>query len=59
MGDLADGVDAGIGPSGAMHDDALAAEAQDRRLQHLLHGEAVLLALPADEAAPSYSTVSL
>ena len=51
MGDLAERVDAGIGAAGALDHDGLAGEGGDRLLDRLLHGAAVLLALPADEGA--------
>src|SRR3546814_10950519 len=52
MGDLAEGVDAGIGASGALHQHRLAAEAVNGLLEGGLYRRAVGLALPADEARP-------
>ncbi len=48
MSDLALGVDAGVGPSGAADSYVLAAEGCDRGLDHFLHGDPVRLPLPAD-----------
>ena len=51
MGDLAEGMDAGIGAAGALDRDRLAREGGDRLLDRLLHRAAVLLPLPADKGA--------
>ena len=52
MRHLAERVHAGIGAPGSVARHLLAAEAEDRGLEHLLEREPVRLALPADEAAP-------
>ena len=49
MRDLAQRMDAGIGPAGALHEHDLAAELRHRAFERALHGRAVLLDLPADE----------
>ena len=49
--DLAERMHAGIGAPGHVARHPLAAETEDRGLEHLLQREAVQLALPADEAA--------
>src|SRR5207249_11280153 len=51
MDALAERMDPGVGPAGGLRVYGLAAEGEDRLLQRLLHRRAVLLALPADEAA--------
>lgn len=43
------GVHARIGPARAMQPDRMAGNPTDRRLQHILHGAAMRLALPALE----------
>ena len=49
MGDLAECMHAGIGASGAGNRDALAGEGRDRVGERALHGDAVVLRLPADK----------
>ena len=49
MAGLRHGVNAGIGPPGAMHADRFAAERRDGFFERLLHGIAVGLILPADK----------
>ena len=51
MGDLAEGVDAGVGAPGALDHHRLAGEGADRLFEGLLHRRAIGLALPADERA--------
>ena len=51
MGDLAQCMDARIGAPGAEKRYLLAREFPDRVFKRLLHAEAVILALPADEVA--------
>ena len=51
MRHLAGGMNAGIGAPGADRCHGLAAELVDRLFDRLLHGEPILLALPADKAA--------
>src|SRR5208282_3238370 len=50
MRDLRQRMDPGIGAAGAMHGDALAAEALGGGFQDFLHRKPVSLALPADQA---------
>ena len=59
MGDLAFGVDAGVGAAGAADRNGLAAQRKKRALDRLLHGKPIGLPLPADKGAPSYSMMSL
>src|SRR5580704_18569333 len=47
--DLAHGMDPGIRASGAAYYDSFAAQSVKRGLDHLLHGKAIALPLPADE----------
>ena len=49
MGDLMGGMNAGIGPPGGVDGRALAREAEHGLFQHVLHRDALGLALPADE----------
>src|SRR5581483_5504904 len=49
MRDLAEGMDAGIGTTGAVERDGLAGEGGGRRLQRALHGRLAVLPLPAGE----------
>ena len=49
MRDLPGRVDARVGPPGAMREGSLAGHGEDRFFQRLLHRDAVLLPLPADE----------
>ncbi len=51
MGDLTEGMDAGVGAPGALDHDRLAAKGGDRLFDRLLYGAAVLLTLPADIGA--------
>ena len=46
---LSGGVNASVGPPGAMRDGRLARHAENRLFQRLLDRDAVLLSLPADE----------
>ncbi len=48
-GDLAERMDAGIGPAGAVHRDRRPFKARERVFQQALDGYALSLPLPADE----------
>ena len=51
MGDLSERVDAGIGPAGAMHHDALSAELRERAFEMILDGISASLTLPSAKGA--------
>jgi len=59
MSGLGQGMDARIGAAGAMHPDRLAAEAERRLFDDLLHREPVFWRCQPTRPVPSYSSVSL